>query len=154
MKLSNPGNASENSVALNKNGTKNTTDTQGHVSVAPSPTVQITPMRIIFGIQGVRRSLEIEQIEISSQMNDQSFFSELKTRYKKHRAYFQRFLSPFRFRHCNFVKVGLLGLLYKYQRTDCPSSRNLTSIVSFPAARASQILMGLLKTTNIFQGIQ
>lgn len=101
------GGASAYGVALN-NGTKKTTQTQGCSSMVPSSTTPIAPTRIIFGIQGVRKSLEIEQIEVSSQMNDQIFFSELKTRYKKHRSFFRRFLSPFRFRHCNFVKVGLL----------------------------------------------
>jgi hypothetical protein len=101
------GGASTHGVALS-NGTKETTQTQGYSPMVPSSSTPIAPTRIIFGIQGMRKSLEIEQIEISSQMNDQIFFSELRTRYKKHRSFFWRLLSPFRFRHCNFVKVGLL----------------------------------------------
>ena len=149
-----PGGASASGAALNNNGTKNTTQTQGCSSMVPSPTIQIAPTRIIFGIQGVRRSLEIEQIEISGLMNDQIFFSELKTRYKKHCSFFRRFFSPFRFRHCNFVKVGPPKLSFKDYRTDCASSRNSMSIESFLVVRAFQTLMGLLTTTTTFRDTQ
>lgn len=79
--------------------------TQGSLPVFLCPTVHTVPTRVIFGVQGARRSLEIEQIEVFDWMNDQVFFSELKARYRKHRSLFWRLLSPFQFRHCNFVKV-------------------------------------------------
>ena len=61
--------------------------------------------RIIFGVQGHRWSVEIEQIKVSDLSADPAFFRELKLRYKKHRNWFKRLFSPFRFRHCRFVKV-------------------------------------------------
>ncbi|XP_014560348.1 hypothetical protein COCVIDRAFT_89616 [Bipolaris victoriae FI3] len=77
---------------------------------APSPTTQPAPTRIIFGVQGLRKSLEIEQIEICSQMNDQIFFLELKKRYKKHRLMVSRWLSPFQFHHCDFVRFRKISV--------------------------------------------
>jgi hypothetical protein len=97
-------------VSLTNSGTSNnSTQVPGLGSNSPATTGQKTPTRIVFGTDGVRRSLEIEQIEICDQMNDQVFFSQLKMRHKKHRSLFRRLLSPFRFRHCNFVKVGALS---------------------------------------------
>jgi hypothetical protein len=86
----------------------NSPQVQGSSSIDLRTTAQAVPLRILFGIQGMRKTLEIEQIEISSQVNDPMFFSELKTRYKKHRWFLKRWLSPFLFRHCNFVKVSIL----------------------------------------------
>ncbi|PSN61897.1 hypothetical protein BS50DRAFT_148013 [Corynespora cassiicola Philippines] len=60
--------------------------------------------RIIFGVQGHRWSVEIEQIKVPDLSGDPAFFRELKLRYKKHRNWFKRLFSPFRFRHCRFVK--------------------------------------------------
>lgn len=85
----------------------------GNSTRGPSNVVQMPPMQILFGIQGMRRSLEVEQIEICSQMNDQIFFSELKARHQKHRWLFKRWFSPFRFRYCNFVKVGIAERLFE-----------------------------------------
>jgi len=147
------GTASAHGLAL-YNGTKRTSQTQGCSSMVPSPTILIAPTRIIFGIQGVRKSLEIEQIEISGQMNDQIFFSELKTRYKKHCSFFRRFFSPLRFQHCDFVKVRLLKRSFNNNRTDCASSRSSMSIESFLVVRAFQTLMGLPKTMTTLRDTQ
>jgi hypothetical protein len=61
--------------------------------------------RILFGVQGSRWSLDLEQIHVSSIGNDPAFFRELKVRYRKHRSWAKRIASPFRFRFCKFVKV-------------------------------------------------
>jgi hypothetical protein len=90
----------------NSGSSNNSPQVHGNSISGPSNTAQIPPTQILFGIQGMRRSLEVEQIEISSQTNDQILFSELKARHKKHRWLFKRWLSPFRFRYCNFVKVS------------------------------------------------
>ena len=62
-------------------------------------------LRVLFGVQGSRWSLEVEQISITAAMNDPAFFRELKTRYSKHRSWMKKLVSPFRFRFCRFVKV-------------------------------------------------
>jgi len=70
-------------------------------SVAP----QGNPLCVVFGIKDSQEFDQIENIEISNAFNDPSFFKELKMRYKKYRWFFQRWCSPFRFRHCKFVQV-------------------------------------------------
>ncbi|KAI4670363.1 uncharacterized protein J4E79_000644 [Alternaria viburni] len=47
----------------------------------------------------------MEQISVTAVLNDPAFFRELKTRYKKHRSWIKRLISPFRFRFCRFVKL-------------------------------------------------
>jgi len=66
-----------------------------------------SPVRVLFGIQGRRWSLELEQILLGGLSNDPTFFRELKERYKRHRGLLKRVLSPYRFRFCRFVKVSL-----------------------------------------------
>ncbi|CAN9296463.1 unnamed protein product [Alternaria alternata] len=61
--------------------------------------------RVLFAVQGSRWSLEVEQISITTLLNDPMFFRELKTRYRKHRSWIKRLASPFRFRFCRFVKL-------------------------------------------------
>ncbi|KAF2474931.1 uncharacterized protein BDR25DRAFT_113066 [Lindgomyces ingoldianus] len=77
----------------------------------PPQSVPVTSAWILFGIQGNRWSLELEQITVSSLINDPTFFQELKARYKKHRGWLRMLLSPFRFQFCRFVKVCLLKFL-------------------------------------------
>ncbi|USP79666.1 hypothetical protein yc1106_06940 [Curvularia clavata] len=92
------------------NGAGNNLQAQRCTPTIPAPNAPKAATRVVFGIQGMRRSLEIEQIEICSQMNDQRFFRELNSRYKKHRWSFQRLLSPFQFQYCNFVKFEKLNV--------------------------------------------
>lgn len=108
-----PGGTDSNSGVIDNAGNINIPQTQAYHATSGSTTPPTASKRVIFGVQGVRRSLEIEQLSIMDDTNDQMFFSQLKTQYKKHRSYFGRFLSPFRFRHCNFVKVGLLKPSYQ-----------------------------------------
>jgi len=103
-----PGGANTSNTAASNNENNNGIQTQGSHSTAQSTATQKASARVIFGVQGVRRSLEIEQLGIFDDTNDRTFFSELKTQYKKHRSYFGRFVSPFCFQHCNFVKVSPL----------------------------------------------
>lgn len=114
------GGSNASGVSTNKNGnagSNNTTQTQRCGPTAPSPTTQPAPTRIIFGVQGLRKSLEIEQIEICSQMNDQIFFPEPKKRYKKHRLMVSKWFSPFQFHHCDFVRVrSSLLTLFLYDK--------------------------------------
>lgn len=65
------------------------------------------PNWVVFGIKIKDDFDEIENIEIFPNSNDTLFFRELKRRYAKHRWLFQRWFSPFRFRHCKFVQVLL-----------------------------------------------
>jgi hypothetical protein len=94
---------------------------QGQIPSASSRNGASEAQRILFGVQGSRWSLDLEQIHMSSIDNDPAFFWELKIRYRKHRGLFKRIASPFRFRFCKFVKVCALSSV--------DQSRNLTSIV-------------------------
>ncbi|KAI4629850.1 uncharacterized protein J4E87_003037 [Alternaria ethzedia] len=77
----------------------------GQPTTDPSTAVPTPSSRVLFGVQGSRWSLEIEQIDITAALNDPAFFRELKIRYKKHRNWIKRLISPFRFRFCRFVKL-------------------------------------------------
>ncbi|KAI4637814.1 hypothetical protein J4E83_000632 [Alternaria metachromatica] len=77
----------------------------GQPATVPSKTVPGPSLRVLFGVQGSRWSLEVEQISVTALLNDPAFFRELKTRYKKHRSWIKRLISPFRFRFCRFVKL-------------------------------------------------
>lgn len=85
------------------------TQAHGGGSSTMSTAPQGAPLWVVFGIKNMHEFDEIENIEISSLLNDPSFFKELKTRYNKHRWLFQRWVSPFRFRHCNFVQVSIIS---------------------------------------------
>jgi hypothetical protein len=94
---------------------------QGQVTSASSSNDASEAQRILFGVQGSRWSLDLEQIHMSSIDNDPAFFRELKIRYRKHRGLLKRIASPFRFRFCKFVKVCAMSPV--------DQSLNLTSIV-------------------------
>lgn len=126
--LSNAGLSSASGVSMNKNGNagSNTTQTQRCGPMAPSLTTQPAPTRIIFGVQGLRKSLEIEQIEICNQMNDQLFFPELKKRYQE--------TSSNGFKMVFALSISLL----RFRKSKAPSSyyllalRNITGLIFFP----------------------
>lgn len=62
--------------------------------------------RIIFGIRRKYGLDHIETIGTRDDLDDSLFFGELKTRHDAHRSIAHRWLSPFRFRYCNFVRVS------------------------------------------------
>jgi hypothetical protein len=110
---SNIGTSSQSSV-------QNTSATQSHkvlgddneASAQPQNPTNANPstphmesQRILFAIQGSKWSLGLEQIPISSSLDDPTFFRDLKVRHKQHRNWIKRIMSPFRFRFCRFVKV-------------------------------------------------
>lgn len=116
---SSPANSSTADSQGASQGIPNSTDkascnsslqTQGQKSSAYSNSAQKNPNWILFGVQGFRWSLELEQIKLSSLINDPMFFRELKARYKRHRGWLKLLLSPFRFRFCRFVKVNFHNL--------------------------------------------
>jgi hypothetical protein len=80
----------------------------GGSSTIPTVPQRDHPLWVVFGIKDMHEFDEIENIEVTSVLNDSSFFKELKTRYNKHRWFFQRWFSPFRFRHCNFVQASII----------------------------------------------
>jgi len=100
-------------------GSRNKISTQQGSSTT-SNIATMNQNRILLAVQGHRWSLELEQIRISNLINDPTFFRELKIRHKKHRSILKQILSPFRFRHCRFVKV---------RPPVIPSSNHLTSAV-------------------------
>ncbi|KAH7096085.1 hypothetical protein FB567DRAFT_48711 [Paraphoma chrysanthemicola] len=75
-----------------------------HAMIDMLPSKNQGSHRVLFGVQGPRWSLDLEQIPVTSLLNDPTFFRELKKRYKKHRSVLKRIASPFRFRYCRFVK--------------------------------------------------
>lgn len=62
--------------------------------------------RIIFGIRSKYGLDHIETIGTRDNLDDSSFFGELKSRHDTCRPFLHRWLSPFRFRYCNFVRVS------------------------------------------------
>jgi hypothetical protein len=62
---------------------------------------------IVFGIRDPYEYDHIENIEASSLMDDPLFFTELKKRFAKRCWFFQRWISPYRFRYCRFVQVTI-----------------------------------------------
>ena len=62
---------------------------------------------ILFGVQGPRRTPELDQIDYGSCSSDREFFHELHQRYPKLRGYLRWIFSVWRFRTCEFVKVGV-----------------------------------------------
>lgn len=96
--------------STDKSSCNSSLQTQGQKSSAYSNSAQTNPNWILFGVQGFRWSLELEQIKLSSLINDPMFFRELKARYKRHRGWLKLLLSPFRFRFCRFVKVNFHNL--------------------------------------------
>jgi hypothetical protein len=78
---------------------------QGGYSSADFVPPQRKPSWVVLGVQNTPDFDEIENIEMTTLLNDTSFFQELKIRHDKHRRLFQRWFSPFRFRYCKFVRV-------------------------------------------------
>ncbi|KAF1963801.1 hypothetical protein CC80DRAFT_13282 [Byssothecium circinans] len=75
------------------------TQAQGGCPSANPVIRQRVPSWVVFGVQNTHDFDEIENIEMTSLLDDPSFFQELKTRHNKHRWLFQRWFSPFRFRY-------------------------------------------------------
>jgi hypothetical protein len=60
---------------------------------------------ILFGVQGSRRSIELEHIEIDDYINDSHFYSSLRKHYRQHRGRLKLWLSIWRLGFCDGVKV-------------------------------------------------
>jgi hypothetical protein len=99
--LSVPPNTSNSSAGLLVCG--NTGSLAG--SSSSGSTSQADSFWIIFGIKDMRSFSAIENIETSIQLRDMPFFQDLKRRHRRHRWFFQRWFSPYRFRFCKFVQV-------------------------------------------------
>jgi hypothetical protein len=61
---------------------------------------------VVFGIKNMRGFNAIENIETHVGLEDTSFFQDMRRRHGKHRWFFQRWFSPYRFRYCRFVQVS------------------------------------------------
>ncbi|KAF4631646.1 hypothetical protein G7Y89_g6486 [Cudoniella acicularis] len=59
---------------------------------------------VLFGVQGGRRTLELAQINISTNTDDCIFFKDLRATYRKHRGFWRYWLSIWQMRYCDFVK--------------------------------------------------
>jgi len=97
------GNTSTSPSAMNSSNS--TPQVSSSPTTAPPTAVPDPSLRVLFGVQGSRWSLEVEQISVTAALNDPAFFRELRTRYKRHRSWMKRLISPFRFRFCRFVKL-------------------------------------------------
>ena len=70
---------------------------------------------MVFGVKTINVHVTIEQIRMSSNTNDRTFFEELWTKYVENTWSLQRWLSPFRFRHCRVVEASPKLTPYRYQ---------------------------------------
>ncbi|KAH7080625.1 hypothetical protein BKA63DRAFT_563300 [Paraphoma chrysanthemicola] len=106
--VSGPRSSSESQ--LPSHGLVHSSQVHSQATSSSLPRTSLESRRILFGIQGSRWSLDLEQIPVTSLLNDPTFFHELKKLYKKHRSLLKRVVSPFRFRHCRFVKFEKLDV--------------------------------------------
>jgi hypothetical protein len=104
------------------------TEIKSQFSSNASHYIPTSPVRILFGVQGRRWSLELEQIILSGLSNDPTLFRELKARYRRHRGLIKLLLSPYRFRFCRFVKVSPRTYLWLPRPNLLHSLRNLTPV--------------------------
>jgi hypothetical protein len=64
------------------------------------------PLWVVFGISTLGAYHNIENLEITKQTNDRSFFPDLKMKHKTHHWWFQNWFSLFRFRSLYFVEAS------------------------------------------------
>jgi hypothetical protein len=77
-------------------------------------TQQMSDLRILFGVQAERRTLELVQIKDGDYVDD-SFFIHLRSIHRTVRGFCKHWFSFWQFNHCDFVKVcELPRLLSKY----------------------------------------
>ena len=67
------------------------------------------PWWLLFGVQGRRQTLELENLFIPVKMKDLELFTLLKAVHTKHRGWMRTWISPFRFQKCRFVKFQVHG---------------------------------------------
>ena len=60
---------------------------------------------VLFGVQGSRRTLEINHIPINNQSNDSSFYRSLRQHYRTNRGRLKLWLSFWRLDYCEVVKA-------------------------------------------------
>jgi hypothetical protein len=60
---------------------------------------------ILFGVQGSRRSIELEQIAIDDHVQDGRLYRSLRKHYRKYRGTMKLWLSIWRLSFCDGVKV-------------------------------------------------
>lgn len=65
-------------------------------------------LQVLFAVQGLRWSLELESILLPDEPSDSAFFWTLRTFHRIHRPTLLHWLSPFRFKSCRCVKVSEL----------------------------------------------
>ena len=63
-------------------------------------------LQVLFAVQGLRWSLELESILLPDEPSDSAFFRTLRTFHRIHRPTLLHWLSPFRFKSCRCVKVS------------------------------------------------
>lgn len=112
---SNAGSSTPTSPSTNVQGAGSTTPTSQSTSQAttvPMTSVitlpSISPQkcaRILFAVQSLRWSVELESITMTSVTGDSDFFWRLRFLHRAHRHVLIRWASPFRFKSCRCVKV-------------------------------------------------
>lgn len=90
---------------------------------------------IVFGIQNRRGYHKIEIIEIHKNVFDPQFFQELKTRFRKHRGWLRRLLSPYKFRYCRFVMVRT-----RYEQLDYALTEQYHEIIANQISHSGEAL--------------
>lgn len=70
-----------------------------HISRIPEP-------RVIFGVEGRRLTLEVDEIKVLPSHRDHDLIQELKQRHRTLRGRLRYWFSMWQIQHCNFVKVS------------------------------------------------
>ena len=126
------GSASSQAVGLGKNkrhtqAHKKSQVRQSKVNQQPGYQMVINAKqtkvsRVLFGVKGSRRTLELAQIDTLKHDEDEAFFAQLKRDYKEHRGFWRYWFSIWRFNHCTFVKARFLPSISPLENLTSDSS--------------------------------
>ena len=102
------------------------TQVEGPTCIAPGG-LQSPANWLLFGIQGRRKTLEIENIPISNSTGDGEVFSEMKRLHTKHYGQHLEWLSPFKFQNCKFAMLqrSSAGRVISTERHCLPEDQGL-----------------------------
>lgn len=132
--------ASQNTPAGSNTGAQTTTQLPSNNNTPEDP------LYVLFGVKGIMDFHKIEEFE-AHMHDDASFFRDLKLKHERHRWFFQRWFSPFRFRYCRFVQVST-KTVFVVLVPNIISSKNFSVIAYHVWAKRFQTSMDTNMTTN------
>lgn len=122
------------------------TGTQAH-DPAPNTIPPVVSSCVVFGIRDMHGFHDIEHLDTDVQLNDSTFFQQLKESHKKHRWRVQNWLSPYVFRYCRFVQVSTTRRCTS-ALSDKGSSRSFLLSVSLVSEKRSPMNTDIPMSTN------